>query len=975
MLSVLLGCWPACAAGAPLHVPGIAGDDALVLLAVRLGKTQLSDALPAQEFDGELYLPLSGLAKLLSLAIDANPSSATASGFIIEPERSFYLDARAGTVTLAGATEPFDLRDVRIGTDDIYVARRLIISWLPIDLEVDLPSLWLLVHPREQLPLQALQLRERRADNVAGNAPPIRTGFARREAPYAWAELPMLDQTFAVDVSSADGALRNTGRLTTFAAADFLQFEGTAFLTAGSGGDPLSARLTLSRHDPDNGMLGFAHASSVSFGSVPMAGVANVSDASSTGAGFRVSNYPLTRPERFDTQSLNGPLPPGWDVELYYNDALLGWRQADASGTYDFRDLPLQYGRNRFRLMFRGPQGQFREEEQIFQVGESLVPAGELYYNLVAQPWTEQGIASSMQLDWGLGSHLSLASGMTLLHGDDAPFMSVGLRGAVAGSFVTADMLRSPSGDWASEFGLRTRLGGYGVSLTHRQLENFSSDLYRQRGEVRAQSELRVNGALPLFGSRFPLDLELRRDDNVHDDRLQANLRLSALFGGVSVSNQLGWQSTGEQEKFAGRLQLSRRFERFGLRAQFNYDAQGSDIIDDVAISFDQRNASGWLWSLGFERSIAGRTSSLNTSLNRSFESFSLGLRGSWSTDDVFVLGMNLFMSLGREPRSGTWRAASTPVADSGALSARVFLDSNLNGALDADEAPLPDVAFQVNGGRQQARTGADGVVLLQRLPINQLVDIGVESGTLEDPYWLPRPGGVRVVPRPGAVLSVDFPVVPTTEIDGLLYAQSADAQQGDSGRPLAGRRVELRAADGTLITSTTSASDGYYVLEAVPPGEWQLLVVAAEGETAPPPRMLRVDPSGALINAIDFVFTVPGDASTLARVDRAARVVAAAAASQSPPAAATIAMDPAGSFAVQTGAFMSMTNAERYAAAVAALGFEPRIEPFLDANKVRWYRVRVGRLDGLGRVLAATETMRAKVSEAAIPVRLKQPH
>lgn len=221
--------------------------------------------------------------------------------------------------------------------------------------------------------------------------------------------------------------------------------------------------------------------------------------------------------------------------------------------------------------------------------------------------------------------------------------------------------------------------------------------------------------------------------------------------------------------------------------------------------------------------------------------------------------------------------------------------------------------------------------------------------------------------------LTLDFPIVPTTEIDGVLYADFEGKR-----RALAGRRVELRAADGTLIASTTSAGDGYYLLEAVPPGAWQLVVIGGDGETAPPPRVIHVHPAGDLINGVDIVFTRPGDTSgsTVASADTpvSADAVAAGAEAQErslPP--RRIAVDPGGVFAVQTGAFMSSANAERYAAAVTALGFEPRIEPFLDANKVRWYRVRIGRLDGLGLVLAATETLRTQVSEAAIPVRLTQ--
>ena len=128
-------------------------DDALVVLEVHLGDTQLSDALEAQEIDGELYLPLARFAAALSLAIECDASQATATGFVLAPARSFHLDAHAGTVTIAGTTTNFDTSQIRLGADDIYVAHALISTWLPVDLQVDLPSLWLTVRPREPLPI------------------------------------------------------------------------------------------------------------------------------------------------------------------------------------------------------------------------------------------------------------------------------------------------------------------------------------------------------------------------------------------------------------------------------------------------------------------------------------------------------------------------------------------------------------------------------------------------------------------------------------------------------------------------------------------------------------------------------------------------------------------------------------------------------------------------------------------------------
>ena len=76
-------------------------------------------------------------------------------------------------------------------------------------------------------------------------------------------------------------------------------------------------------------------------GSVPAPGVANIALSSATGNGATLSNRPLNPPTRFDRHSLQGDLPPGWDVELYFNDGLVAFQQSRPDGKYNFADLPL----------------------------------------------------------------------------------------------------------------------------------------------------------------------------------------------------------------------------------------------------------------------------------------------------------------------------------------------------------------------------------------------------------------------------------------------------------------------------------------------------------------------------------------------------------------------------------------------------------------------------------------------------------
>ena len=194
-------------------------------------------------------------------------------------------------------------------------------------------------------------------------------------------------------------------------------------------------------------------------------------------------------------------------------------------------------------------------------------------------------------------------------------------------------------------------------------------------------------------------------------------------------------------------------------------------------------------------------------------------------------------------------------MAASGAAAAKVFVDRNHNGIMDAGDDPVPGAGFIVNGSAQLERTSAAGAAWLARLAPNQHSDISLDASTLEDPQWLAQRKGVRIVPRAGKVSEVDFALVITGEIDGTVY-------QLARGKKKAAGDVELELVDagGAVAGTASSSSDGYFVLTGVLPGVYQLrmapLQLARLGIAPPPAHQVRMDDDGTFINGKDFVIT-----------------------------------------------------------------------------------------------------------------------
>jgi hypothetical protein len=823
----VLGAWCAHACVPAAHAQAVSAQQAraanLLILEVRLDQQVLSDSLTAFQYGNDVYLPLGDLSRLLTIAITTQAVEGRASGFILDEQRSFSLNVLERQVALGGRTETLDRTQFKLQSDDIYVSSRLLARWLPVDLDVDMSSLLLRVHAREQLPLQARLARSRL---TSGGREPADPGYPRQATPYALAGTPFIDQTVALDLGRGRPAEPS---YTAYATGDLLGMQAALYANAGRPGNHQGVRLTLGRNDPDAGLLGPLHARSALVGSVTVPAVAGVSFGSATGNGAAIGNRPLNQPTSFDRHTLQGDLPPGWDVELYFNNALVGFQTARADGKYVFENQPLVYGANEFRLVFHGPLGQVRVERQSFLLEQSMVTPGAVYYN-VAQHRDPYGkLRSSAQVDLGLPGGLTASAGTSRLplFGLEQRYANVGLREYLHALIVGVDAVRASDGGTLAHAELKTRVGGMSIGVAHSALRDFASEVFLPSADpIRARDEVRADGVLaPGAQLVLPVSLAVQRDRMASDARnLQVEARIAAYRNGTALSNALRWQSLRENHYADGLLQLSRHGAGLGITGQLQYGIKPTRALNSLALTADKTLAEGYLLNVGVLRAFQNPHYDFSAALNKSLGSFGLGLTARYSTLREYGAGIQLFMALGQEPRSSTWHADAQPLAPTGAASIRVFVDKNLDGTMDAADEPVRNAGFTVNGGSQLARTDAAGIAYLSRLPVDQHVDIALDSATLEDPQWMPRQPGVRVVPRPGKVTRIEFPVIVTGEIDGTTWL----AMPNGARRPAADLRLELVDSKGAVAATTGSGADGYFVLSNVAPGDY-LLRVARE--------------------------------------------------------------------------------------------------------------------------------------------------
>lgn len=848
------------AAAAP-PTPKGAGTPNLLIFELHLDRAILADALIVYEAGNDLLLPLGELTRLLTLGITIDPDARVASGFVLSEERVFRLDLATQTVTLASGRESFDSSQVRWLDDDIYVASRLLQGWLPLNLYIDLSTLVMDVVPREKLPLQYRLERERTAQALRRRGGPyLDPGYPRAAPDYQLLSVPFIDQTLGFDYQWGPTATTNWA-YSAYLTGDLLGMEGSLYLATSKNDDTLDPRLTLSRNDPEGALLGPLQARSLILGSMGVPALNNVLRGSGSGNGILLSNRPLTQSASYGLHTLRGDLLPGWDVTLYFNDALIAFQQSRPDGLYEFADQSLIFGVNEFRLIFNGPLGQTRVERQLFILDQTLTKPGEFVYTLAGQRDDNGRRRASTQFDFGLANRLAFSGGMIstplTTEGEERRFYNLGLRTALLGMLMNGDYVRAEAGGSLYELGVKTRLGRYALDLTHTGLsEDFVSDFFPVTpDQVKLRDRARLSGALPLGKKlHLPVALDFTREES-RGGTLTLDLqgRISMNLRGTNFTNALSWNQRGESTSSVGIMQLRRRVAGIGLNSQVAYLLAPETRITSLALSGDKNFGQASRLSLGVQHLLDPDQTTFSAGVTHNFGRFGLGLNGRYGDTGEYAAGIQLFMALGREPRSGAWVADWQPLAGSGAVSACVFLDANQNGAFDPGEQPIEGAGFTMNeGSRHPVSSNADGLAYLTRLPPRQYADIALDIATLEDPQWLPAVKGMRILPRPGKVQSLDFPVVMTGEVDGTVYLQE-DGKRRGIGNAL----VELVNEQGAVVASARSASDGYYVLPAVRPGHYKAMIFSPQLEelglasTAPMELTMRAD--GEFIYGLDF--------------------------------------------------------------------------------------------------------------------------
>ena len=426
--------------------------------------------------------------------------------------------------------------------------------------------------------------------------------------------------------------------------------------------------------------------------------------------------------------------------------------------------------------------------------------------------------------------------------GDDRQLVTAGVRTSLFGLAAHADAALDSKGGIAAGFGLAGQVGGVSGVLSHAEYRGGFVDENLLVGDIgrriERHSELTADFALPSFGgTSIPLTLRALRDGFadggsswIGSSRASTTILNTLLSAGFDYQRQtvkLGTGAYRKDEQLGGIVSVSRFVDfKWQLRAVLDYELLPSRDLRALSFTADRAISDRIALRFGLGR-LFQAPNSTNAQLGATFRLpfGDIALSGDYSAPrNDWSIGLRFAFGLGWDRNARRYRVTPPGPASGGSAVFTSFIDANANGRFDKGEAPVPAVAIE--GGERKQVTGETGRAFLTGLGTAPTGRLQVGTEQVENLYVTTPPRVIEFSPRPGKVLSIDYPFTPSGEI--LAHIRLHRAGQNPIG--LSAVRVRLTKS-GAEVRSAVTEYDGSVVFNDVPAGEYVLELDPAQAD------------------------------------------------------------------------------------------------------------------------------------------------
>lgn len=873
------------------------GESLLLQPIFKDGDIKIDGVIFATVRNRKILLSLRDFAEILNIAISVDAKNKLAKGWYIREDKDFILDLSKNIVrTDIGEFTPSN--NVIIENDDIFVPAKELGKWIDTDFSVNVALQNLDIVSSTKFPIQEHYFRKRwEKRNFKIPEPSLPLGGEK----YHAIGTPSIDvatrSTYRKDGSSKDrGTASNSATIKSVGDLAYGTFTTQAQI---NNIDKLkNVRMTYKQESPDPELLGRLKARKFEIGDVTTARVP-LGGTVAQELGIRVTNTDELRTFTTPKTGISGTAFPGWDIELYRNNQLIGFQEIGEDGFYNFENVDLFLRDNNFRLVFYGPQGEIREEEVYIPVNNSLSRGQSVYDvslsldgknaynkkgNFIDEDEGSLNISALYEKPiWGAST---ISAGLRSSEHKDIrnTVGNLGFSTTLLQTLVNSGIAIDNEGDMSADLTLRRNFGEHQFINTL----DWRSAYYDTQagGGLSDVGNLRNNFSLIgpvdfMIGTRPRYNLSSAYSLNTDDKySLGASASIDTRINRFTFNEQILYQTgnTLSDDNLSSITNITGAYGANRFRLSTEYAIKPDSELRSVLARYNRRFSQKLDVEFGVTNRVQNSVTEYSGKIDWQAGFIRLTPTVTYDTNKNFFAGLNTRFGILRDPSDGRIKIYDRNVADLGGVSAFVFLDKDGDGEFNGEDEPIEGVVVKApqNGGR--VITDENGIALFSRMNALRLTDVYIDKDSLQDPTWVSSFEGVSIVPREGYVAEVKFPIHYAGEIDGSIYAKAvslpggaganSDVKGGAQPVPLRGVTLKLYNQEGNVEQSVVTDAGGFYYFTLVPPGRYLLIIDEKSAQKGnfirPEPQQIEIGYDGTVIYGNDiYVDTVGQDISS----------------------------------------------------------------------------------------------------------------
>ncbi|MDH3325308.1 MAG: carboxypeptidase-like regulatory domain-containing protein [Gammaproteobacteria bacterium] len=853
-----------------------------IILQLRVDRLILGDSFGIRK-NNSSYIGMQNLFDILDFPININPDEKKGEGWFIKEGYEFSIKGSTKRAIISSRKKLYDIdpKNILYRPDDIYIETNTIFEILNIGYEINLSRLTLVLFPSEPLPIQEKLNRQKRGKPTNRNSRAI---LPQKDIPYRILSMPLVDFQTRYYTSSTG---LNTSTYSAIGSGDLAYMTGT-YYAQGSNEDYLRHfRLTLSRNSISPSLLGPLHATHFSFGEINPGSSGGVG-VTGQEVGARISNKPFGRNLRFEQTDFTGDTQPGWDVELYHNNLFIGGQTVGDNGRYEFYNQNISYGKNEFKLVFYGPQGQRHEKIEIINLNSEGVSIGKILYDISLSNQQSQlfelqdNVSQTKEYNRRLNLSLlvdinkyvsfkSVFSRYTFSDGSRHNFIKPSIRLFILDTLLSASITKDITSGYSEYYSISKSFWKQAFSYSRTKTSRgFSTESTQTTPPNQATQNLSLSGRL--LSSRFlHLNYGLNGSQNIVENTSISNtygFNFSAHIIRLELNNNFQYSETtangsNRTKILSGATNLGTSINRFTIRGGATYLLLPRKNVVEIRPKQITKRLGSISWRVTnklrtqYNYSYSPINSNLSQSIALNWQNKKFSLTSNYTLNDngTYTLYAGINFSLGYNTKTSSLKFGPSQISRSGAVAAHIYVDNNNNGTHDNNEPLIKGAKIDITQAYRNGKTDEGGNVFISGLATDRVTDIKLDSASLEDPFLVPSTIGYSFLPRPGLIENIDIPLVTSGEIEGTIHMENSNGGLRTAGYvPLKLTNTQTRK---TL--SVISAYDGFYLFSNIPPGKYLITIDNSYlnqykyGTRKPTLKLVTINPSGTISMGNDF--------------------------------------------------------------------------------------------------------------------------